>query len=74
MRAEPMPRKSCVHLCGDLADRKATCVSGDDGVGASIGRYLLEKRALDLEILRDGFDDPIAIAQQIEIVFEDCRP
>ena len=38
-----------------------------------MGRNLLEQSLLDGEVLRDGLDDPIATAQQIQIVFKVAR-
>ena len=70
MRAGPVLLELGGGLLGDLADGEAGGVGGDDGAGAAMGGDAFEEAALDVEIFRYGFDDPIGFGAAGEIVFE----
>ena len=55
---------------GNLANRQAGGVGGDDGAGAAVGGHAFEQALLDLEIFGDDFDDPVGLGAPGEIVFE----
>ncbi len=68
-----MPKKCCVaspERPAATCDGQAAGVGGEDGVGAAVLRDLFEQSALDVEVLGDGFDDPVAVGDQGEIVVE----
>ena len=55
---------------GDFVQGDAAGVGGDDGVRLAECFHLAPEAAFDFEILGDGFDDPVAIGDFIEVVFE----
>ena len=70
MRAEKAPANARRHAGCDRRDRQATGVGGENGVRLEVRDDLLEQSLLDGEVLGDGFDHPIAIRQQRQIVVE----
>ena len=70
VRAEPVAAQLHRHAFDDLVDGQAAGVAGDDRVGAAMLLHLVEQRALDLEVLGDDFDDPVAVGDQGEVVVE----
>jgi len=70
VRAEPVASQLHGHAFDDLVDGQAAGVAGDDGVGAAMLLHLVEQRSLDLHVLGDHFDDPVAAGDQGEIVVE----
>ena len=63
-------RKSSEKPSAIFADGQAAGVGGDDGAGLADGFDFLQQRALDVEILDDGFDDPVDVGEFLEVVFE----
>ena len=70
VRAEPVAAQLHRHAFDDLVDGQAAGVARNDRVGAAMLLHLVEQRALDLKILRDHFDDPVAVGDQRKIVVE----
>ena len=72
-----MPAQCCCHsvgqALGNAADGQAGGVRGDDRAGLANLRDAREQRALDLEIFRDDFDDPVRFGAELQIVFEIAR-
>ena len=72
-----MPRKCCrisalnpSEICGQ---RDAAGVGGKDGAGRAHLGHAAEQAALDLQVLGHRFDDPVAVAQLRQVVFEVAR-
>jgi hypothetical protein len=55
---------------GDLRERNAAGVGGDDGAGGPMRNHAIVERAFDGEIFGDGFDDPVAVFDLREVVIE----
>jgi len=53
-----------------LGERDAAGVGGDDGVFFARRFDFAPEVALQVEVLDDGFDDPVALADQVQVVFE----
>ena len=53
-----------------IGDRKTRCIGGDDGAVFQVRGDALEQRALDVELLDDRFENPVALAQLLDVVFE----
>ena len=70
VRAEPGAAEVVGESFGDFADGQAAGVGGDDGAGLADGFDLLQQRALDVEVLDDGFDDPVDVGQFLQVVVE----
>ncbi len=51
-------------------DGDAAGVGGEDGVGAASGSIAGPEVTFHLEILNDGFDDPVALCDPLEVVLE----
>ena len=61
--AEPVPPEVVAPPLRERRDRNARRVGGDDRTGAADGVDLREQSALDVELLDDRFDDPVALAR-----------
>ena len=69
-----MPKKCCFaspeRPAATDCDGQAAGVGGEDGAGAAVLRDLCEQGVLDVEVLGYGFDDPVAIGDEGEVVVE----
>ena len=70
MRPEPVAAKILAEALGDAGHGQAAGVGGDDAAGLAHGFNFLEQAALDLQVLGDGFDDPIGVGQQLQVVIK----
>ena len=70
MCASPVLLKLFGQAFGDEMDREAAGVGGDDGAGLAELGDARKELALDFEIFRDDFDDPIGFGNAREIIFE----
>ena len=70
VRAQKMLPELAVETLGDLRQRDAAGIGGDDRARRAHGRHAAPQGALDLQILRDGFDDPVASADAAQVVLE----
>ena len=70
MRAGPVLLPFLGQALGDAAHGQTGGIRGDDGAGLANLRDAREQRALDLEIFRDDFDDPVRFGAEFQIVFE----
>ena len=70
VRAEEVAAELGRESFGDFGERDAAGVGGDDGVGAARGFDFAPEVALGVEVFDDGFDDPVAFGDQVEVVFE----
>ena len=61
VRAEPVPPEIVAASLGERRDRNARRVRRDDRARPADGVDALEQRALDVELLDDGFDDPVGV-------------
>src|ERR1700730_12150829 len=68
-----MPPQLLTESFGDPCERDSAGVGGKDRAGRPQRRNFSEQRALDLQILRNRLDDPIAMTNVPEIVFEIAR-
>ncbi len=68
--AEKVMAELGIEAVGDLGERNAAGVGGEDGAGGAEGGDALPEGALDFEILGDGLNDPFAASDAAEIVFE----
>src|SRR6266576_3848167 len=66
--AEGLPEEW--QALSDAAHRQARGIRGDNGAGFSHLRDTREQCALDLEIFRDDFDDPVRFGAELQIVVE----
>ncbi len=70
MCAEPAPLKLRGHLCRDAGYGQAASVRCHSGVTVTVRRNLRQQRLFDSQILCNSLNDPIAIAQQRQIIFK----
>ena len=70
VRAEKMLAEFGRIAFGDLRQRNAAGVGGDDGAGRAMRDHPVVERALDGEVFGDGFDDPVAVCDLREVVVE----
>ena len=70
MRAGPVLLELIGQPFGNQVDGKARSIGGDDGAGSAELRNLGKQVALDVQIFRDYFDDPIGLRAMRQIVFE----
>ena len=59
-----------VEALHDTGKGNAAGVGGENRAGAAHGGDAREQVAFDLQVFGHGFDDPLALAQAAEIVFE----
>ncbi len=57
----------------DLMERNAAGIGGEDGILQRKGLHLLPQRAFDVQILRDGFENPIAFGNSRKVLVETAR-
>jgi len=55
---------------GDFGERDAAGVGGQDRAGFVTRGYLAPQGAFGIQVFDDGFDDPVAIGELVEIVLE----
>ena len=70
MRAQEMLAEFGGESFGDAGEGNAAGVGGKDGAGLARLDYFVEQRALDFEVLGDSLDDPVAIFDLGQVVFE----
>ncbi len=70
MGAEPVLLEVCVETFDDFVDGQAGGVGGGDGAGLAMPEDFFEEGALDVEVLGDDFDDPVAGCDQGHVVVE----
>ena len=70
VRAEKVLAKFAGEPFGDGGQRNAAGVGGEDALRRAQARDLARKVALDLQIFCDGFDDPVAVRDVFQVVFE----
>ena len=70
MRAQPVPAEVFGTALGDAMQGEAAGVGADDGARAAHGFDAGEQRLLDLQPLGHRFDDPVGLAQPLEVVVE----
>lgn len=70
MRAKPVAAEIFAETFGDGMHGKSAGVGGDDGAGLAHGFYLAEQSALEFEVFDDGFDDPVALGEETEMILE----
>ncbi|MNS73103.1 hypothetical protein D3C72_1065330 [compost metagenome] len=58
-----------VEAFGQLGDRQARGVRGEDRVRADVRGHLLVQVVFPVHALGDGFDDQVATGQQVQVVF-----
>ena len=69
MRAQETPRELLGQTFGNAADGNARGIRADDGVRLDNLRQTSHQRALDIEVLDDDLDDPIGVADSLQVVF-----
>ena len=67
VRAEPVTPEVVAAAFGHRRDRNPGRVRADDRCRASSGVDFLEQRALDVELLDDGLEDPVAVLEPREV-------
>src|SRR3712207_446440 len=70
VRAEEAPPEALATALGDPAQRYARGVGGDDRALSGDALNPLHQRPLGLEPLDDGFEDPVGLADALEIILE----
>ena len=73
MGDEEILDKAIGQALGQLGQRQGRGVGGDNGAGAPDGIDLAVKVLLNGRILDDGLDDPIAVGQALQVVFDVAR-
>src|ERR1044072_7371155 len=68
VRAEAVCAELFGEAFGNLADRDAARVRGDDRAGLAELLDALEELALDVEVLDDGLDDDVAVLDARQVV------
>ncbi len=70
VRAEPVPAELSLKPSAMACHGQSAGVGGDDGARLAHGLHLAQQRALELQVLHHGLDDPVALGQQVEMVVE----
>ena len=70
MSAKPVAAEIVAEALGDGMHGQAAGIGGNDGSGLAHGLDLAQQSALEIEIFDHGLDDPVAVGQQAEMVFE----
>ena len=73
VRAEPVFAEIGREAFGELGNRQPGGVRADERAGPANAVDLFEQGALGLELLDDGFDDPIRVGQPLQVVFKNYR-
>ena len=70
VRAEPMAAEIVAESFRDFIHRQAAGVRGDDCPGAPPRFHPAQQVALDVQVFDYRLDDPIAIRERLQVVFE----
>src|SRR5262245_50662064 len=73
MSAEKIAAKLRRKALGYTRERNAAGVGGEDGVGAPMDVDVLPQRALDIKVLGDSLDYPIAFRNSRQVIVEVAR-
>jgi len=68
--AEPGATEIVGEAFGNFPYGQAAGVGGNDGAGLANSFHFTEKRALQVEIFDDGFDDPVDFGELFQIIFK----
>ena len=66
--AEPGAAEIVGEAFGNFADRQAAGVGGDDGAALADGFDFAQQGTLQVEVLDDGFDDPVDFGELLQII------
>ncbi len=70
MGTKPVAAEIVTEALGNGVHGKAAGIAGNDGSGLADSLDLAQQSALEIKVFHHGFDDPVAVGQQVEIVFE----
>ncbi len=70
MRSRPMLLKLFTHALGDQVHRQPGSVGRHDGAGLSKLRHSRQQFPLDLQILRDHFNNPVGLGAPRQVVLK----
>src|SRR2546426_11473791 len=70
MSPQEMPAEVVVESRGEARDGNAGGVRAEDGARPAQRLYFFVQAALDLGVFRHGLDDPLAVLDPAQMVFE----